>query len=1267
MRFSRVLRGVRCGLVAAGVMLTSAVAGAAPRNLVLAAESGPMGAHLEVTASTADGCEARLLQPVPQAGDSLAAAPCHGFVAVGVGQSVTARARVNASRNLAGLPGASSLPAPVVTLEPPITMLGLRVQPFTVDARLDDATLATDLSLSFAFAGAPDLPTVVPESFDRIFGSLVLNWDGLRDQVEVGPGTYVVIMPSDPQVSTAVQPLLTWRKRQGYNVIAVTTAVTGAAAPQIKAYLQNLYDTVQPPLEYVCLVGDANGAVPVATWYETLSGYGGEGDHYYTTLAGSDIVGDVHVGRLSVRTPAELSTVVSKILSYETNPPTAADPAWFRRATLAGDPGASGITTVYCQQWVRAQLERVGYTECDTIYSDPFASRMFNYCNLGCTAFAYRGYWGVSGFNQGYIDALHNGGELPFAVLPTCGSGSFASESHAYTEAFLRNPNGGAIGAIGTATTGTHTRFNNCFFSGVWEGIINSGDRHLGAAQTRGKLELYNNFNTNEANAVEIWSVWDNLMGDPATEMWQALPRTLTVAFPGQLPVGANAVPLLVQHLGVPVAGARVALTKGTEVRSTGYTGADGRVTLPLPGGLSAGALFVAVTGPDLMPYQGSLSLGTVDAFASVSGYQVADGQANAGETVGLTIALSNLGSQTIESLSAVVVSDDARVQVTGGPASFGNLAAGATAWGGPVTLHVDAAAPDGLRVPLRVTASSGSLSWVSQIEVPIVAARPVVQTAAWVQDTGGNPLGEIRTLRVTLRNDGGRPATGVRAVLTSRHRYLTPAGTNDVAVGALAVGATGGASFLVDLNPLAEGQLVALSLAVTTAEGSRHDLEFAIPIGTSGDSSPSGPDGFGYMCFDNGDPYPEAPTYAWVEIDPNYFGQGTSVGLTDYGYEQDDTQTVPLPFTFRYYGEAYTSLAICSNGWVALGATTLRPYHNLALPSANSPNAMLAIFWDDLYQTGSNRVYRRYDAANGRYIVQWSRMPNDNGGVQNCEIILYDPAVHPTATGDGLIVMQYAAVDDNDYDRAYSTTGIQNPDHTDGLTYSYYNTYAPGARTLQAGRAIAFVPMPRLGASGLVADPAQLNVVMAPGTQESTTLDLAAGGAAGTFASYTATAGNHLGVTPATGVVAAGQSSPLTVSIDATTLAEGTYQLSLTITSTAGAPLVVPVHLTVTTSTAVDDPLPRAVALSPAMPNPFNPRTELSFALPAPGPVRLTIHDLAGRCVATLVDETRPAGFHHVTWEGTGTHGERLASGTYLARMVAGGEVKTVKLTMVK
>ncbi|MBT7310315.1 T9SS type A sorting domain-containing protein, partial [bacterium] len=78
----------------------------------------------------------------------------------------------------------------------------------------------------------------------------------------------------------------------------------------------------------------------------------------------------------------------------------------------------------------------------------------------------------------------------------------------------------------------------------------------------------------------------------------------------------------------------------------------------------------------------------------------------------------------------------------------------------------------------------------------------------------------------------------------------------------------------------------------------------------------------------------------------------------------------------------------------------------------------------------------------------------------QTFEIIIYDPAHYPTDTGDCIIDVQYKDVDNYDTQNGYATVGLQNLDHSDGLTYTYWNQYAPGAATLQAGRAIRIMPI---------------------------------------------------------------------------------------------------------------------------------------------------------------------------------------------------------------
>ncbi|MBK8167059.1 MAG: CapA family protein [bacterium] len=102
--------------------------------------------------------------------------------------------------------------------------------------------------------------------------------------------------------------------------------------------------------------------------------------------------------------------------------------------------------------------------------------------------------------------------------------------------------------------------------------------------------------------------------------------------------------------------------------------------------------------------------------------------------------------------------------------------------------------------------------------------------------------------------------------------------------------------------------------------------------------------------------------------------------------------------------------------------------------------------------------------------------------------------------------------------------------------------------------------------------------------------------------------------------------------------------------------------------------PLAAAPARLACHPNPFNPRTTVEVELAAAGtdaapPVRVTIHDLAGRRLRTLHDGPLAGGRRHgLSWDGADDRGRPLASGTYLCRAtVAGIAAPALKLVLVR
>lgn len=83
---------------------------------------------------------------------------------------------------------------------------------------------------------------------------------------------------------------------------------------------------------------------------------------------------------------------------------------------------------------------------------------------------------------------------------------------------------------------------------------------------------------------------------------------------------------------------------------------------------------------------------------------------------------------------------------------------------------------------------------------------------------------------------------------------------------------------------------------------------------------------------------------------------------------------------------------------------------------------------------------------------------------------------------------------------------------------------------------------------------------------------------------------------------------------------------------------------------------------LEAAQPNPFNPVTRISYWLPVSAPVRLTVHDAAGRRVTTLAEGVRGEGEHVVEW-----HADDVASGVYFVRLEVGSVIQQKKVVLLK
>jgi hypothetical protein len=452
------------------------------------------------------------------------------------------------------------------------------------------------------------------EAFELLCKVLLLNYR-LRPRIfEVigNPPSVDYLIITDDDFETAIKPLADWKEQKGLRTKIVTTndiytnVDSTDDADEITDYLQNAYDNWNPPPTYVLFVGDSD---IVPTHYHTRHYSARHGGHktatdlYYGTLDGDDWYPDIFVGRISVDTTAQTTTIVNKILGYEQNPPT--DENFYNDISLCSyfedndDNGEEDRGYVFTTEKIRKFLDDQGYNV-ERIYTTN-STNPTNYnngsfdsgdavagdivwngtpaditgaFNDGRLIITHRdhglsqNYWDYEDKWQGNYDGwshpwfttwdvawLNNGNALPVVFSINCQTGWFDGETdpnddwnfECYCEELLRHQNGGAVAAFG-ATRNSPSGCNDDLFIGfidaIWpdfDDTMTSGAIYeLGQVLTYGKLHM------------AVTPVWDNavhelaefemyhLFGDPEMWIWTQQPTDLTVTHPATIGSGGS-------------------------------------------------------------------------------------------------------------------------------------------------------------------------------------------------------------------------------------------------------------------------------------------------------------------------------------------------------------------------------------------------------------------------------------------------------------------------------------------------------------------------------------------------------------------------------------------------------------------------------------------------------------------------------------------------------------------------------------------------------
>ena len=956
------------------------------------------------------------------------------------------------------------------------------VTPFSYNASSKKLSLTTrvvvKISTDTNMAGFNEIEasTSYSPAFADIYSATILNFDRNSMSRATDINSNLLFIHKATTDNSFLQKLgqyVAYKEQKGFNVqVANTTDIGSTSSTGIKNYIQGLYDGDVFKPDYVIIIGDVGGSFGIPTHNPTYAS-SAEGDYPYTFLAGNDLVGDIFIGRMSINNSSQFANYYGKMRSYELLSTEDTDD-YLDAMLLVGDTAHSGESTVNNCKFVSQTASRLNpdYTYTELYGNGPSVSVMNQAINAGVGFYHYRGYIGMSGWNPG--NAQMNVHKLNHAVIITCSTGNFASTGT--TESYMNlgsesAPKGG-ISAIGMATSATHTSFNNSLAGGIFNGIMNYNQRTMGEALLTGKITTYIVYSVSDMSDVKSFTHWCNLIGDPTIEIFVGEPTYLDIETSVLYTDSEDMTVLLKDVDSNPVADANVSLTSqdGTIINSTTNNAGIAYFTFD-----TAPAMFqITANKPDYHPIQEVVTAETSSDLRITSfildddqdGDSVGNdsGTAEAGETLEINFAIANGTATEITNLSATMSCMNNNIDITNETATISSIqVANSAGFETNFVIEVSNNILDGEDIVLELNCTYNTTESARLIQTFKVSNGKMILVDSSVTYPGDTfDSGETATLTLHVKNISTITVENILAEMIIDHGFFEVT-TEPISV--TSIGENEMVSLVYDIyleEDVIPGMDVQAILKLDNSTNFYAELLTKVVFGTPSAGDQLGPDEFGYVIYDSNDTdHPLAPVYDWIEIAPSNGGDGTLLDITDAlangegdGVGANSTETIDLPFEFSFYGEEFNEITVCSNGFISFGANSNGEFRNYRLPGALGPNGMVAAFWDDMHLEANSGIYSYYNAVEDYFVIQWNEMVNGCPTApdeETFQIILYNPQRYATSLNQGPIKIQYRTINNVDigdpgnytpWHANYATVGIESPDGTMGLEYTYNNVY---------------------------------------------------------------------------------------------------------------------------------------------------------------------------------------------------------------------------------
>ena len=684
----------------------------------------------------------------------------------------------------------------------------ININPIQYNPKKNTIRVYENLTFEISFKGADLAKTnrLKKRYFSPYFESAyqnLLNYSKpvSRDSLTQYPVKYAIV--SDRMFEAQLQPFIQWKTKKGFTVVVGYTDEIGNTKENIKAWLENLYNSgteEDPAPSFALFVGDI---AQVDVW-NNGNGVTDRNSCEYT----NDLFPELYYGRFSAEDTTQLQPYIDKTLEYEQY--LMPNPSYLDTVVMI-----AGMDSGHGNDWGNGQINygTINYfNEAHDIYSNTYlypnsgsnSAAIIQNISDGVSFANYTAHgspagWYDPSFIISDIPTLQNQDKYGLLIGNCCSTSEFQTDC--FAEELLRAPNKGALGYIGGSNS---TYWDEDYYFGVGVGAISEnppsyeqtglgnydrawhdhGEPYADWFTTMDQHIFAGNLAVSESGSSFEQYYWDiyNLMGDPSLMVYYSVPDAMVVSAPATILIGFTSISVTVAPY------AYTALSMNGELKGTAQADSLGNATINFDPFTTPGDADLVVTAQNYQPYISTIAVIPADGpYVTYQYHWVNDtvtgngnGQIDFNEEVTLSVSMENVGNNDADNVMVTLsTNNDPYIILEDSTENYGVIAANDSVLvedGFKILASSDI--PDGHIIHFTLMSVYGNDTTFSSFNE--VAHAPALAMDSYIiDDASGNgngklDPGETALFIITMKNNGTAGATGVQAQLTSANQYIT-------------------------------------------------------------------------------------------------------------------------------------------------------------------------------------------------------------------------------------------------------------------------------------------------------------------------------------------------------------------------------------------------------------------------------------------------------------------------------------------------------------